>query len=112
MIVVVNVKSQNSAYEYIGRSPQYGGPSPLGNPYRLNRDGDRQQVIALYRRWLWWSVIQNRQQPAYGELLRLADIAASGDLILGCHCAPAACHGDVMQGAIEWINRERGADLG
>jgi hypothetical protein len=32
---------------YVGR------PSPLGNPYLLGRDGNREEVIAQYRRWLW-----------------------------------------------------------
>lgn len=34
-------------------------PSPLGNPYALGRDGNREAVIGKYRRWLW----QQLQQP-------------------------------------------------
>ena len=34
--------------------PAYvGRPSPLGNPFVLGRDGNREEVIAEYRHWLW-----------------------------------------------------------
>lgn len=58
--------------------------TPWGNPYRIGPDGDRGQVIAAYERYL----------AARPDLL-----AALGQLRgkrLGCHCAPAPCHGDVL----------------
>ncbi len=30
-----------------------GHPSPLGNPYALGRYGNREQVFAKCRHWLW-----------------------------------------------------------
>ena len=63
---------------YIGR------PSKWGNPFVIERDGDRAQVIALYERWL----LENEAlMAALGELR---------GLVLGCWCAPYACHGDVL----------------
>lgn len=104
MIEVVNVNTAQCKYTYIGRSKRFG-TSPLGNPYRIGRDGDREAVIAQYRRWLW-AVIQREEGPAYDELLRLVDISASSNLVLGCHCAPKACHGDVIKAAIEWLKQQ------
>jgi Domain of unknown function (DUF4326) len=71
---------------YIGRAvPSYGlRASKWANPFRIDRDGTREEVIAKYERWL-------RSRP---EL-----IAALPELrgrVLGCWCAPEGCHGDVL----------------
>jgi Domain of unknown function (DUF4326)/SNF2-related domain len=72
----------NCRYErydvYIGR------PGPFGNPWVLGRDGTRDQVIAWYEAWV-------RTQPAL-----LDQIRGLRGLILGCHCKPQPCHGDVI----------------
>jgi hypothetical protein len=63
---------------YIGR------PSKWGNPFVIERDGDRAQVIESYERWL----LENEAlMAALGELR---------GLVLGCWCAPCACHGNVL----------------
>jgi hypothetical protein len=50
----------------------------------LGRDGNREQVIALYREWL----------PRQTELMRrLPELQGK---VLGCFCAPLPCHGDVL----------------
>ncbi|TAN03218.1 MAG: DUF4326 domain-containing protein [Rhodanobacteraceae bacterium] len=64
---------------YIGR------PSAFGNPFKIGRDGDREQVIAKFRAWL-------HVNP---YLMRLARRELAGKT-LGCWCAPHACHGDVL----------------
>jgi len=70
---------------YIGR------PGKWGNPFVIGRDGDRGQVIARYREWI---MTQPRLLAALGELRGKR---------LGCFCAPAACHGDVLA---ELANRD------
>ena len=65
---------------YIGR------PGPWGNPFVIGRDGTREEVIGKYEKWLT------------GNPELMARIA-SGELtgkVLGCWCAPEACHGDVL----------------
>jgi len=75
---VVHVK--RAPYDvYVGR------PSPFGNPFVIGRDGDRETVIRKYRAWLV-------AQPALVERVR-RELA---DKVLGCWCAPAPCHGDVL----------------
>ena len=32
-----------------------GRPSKWGNPFIIGKDGDREEVIALYRKYLWES---------------------------------------------------------
>jgi hypothetical protein len=63
---------------YIGR------PSKWGNPFEIGKDGDRETVIRKYREWV---VTQPHLMAALPELR---------GKVLGCWCAPQACHGDVL----------------
>lgn len=57
-----------------------------GNPFVIGKDGDRDQVIAKYREW----IMGQPQKIAHArQVLR--------GKVLGCWCAPKACHGDVGQ---------------
>jgi len=64
---------------YIGR------PSKWGNPFNIGVDGDRAEVIDKYESYLL-------SRP---HLIEAAKIELKGK-ILGCYCAPLACHGDVL----------------
>ena len=59
-------------------------PSKWGNPFVIGKHGTRDEVIQKYREWLML-------QP---ELL--AEVKTLKGKVLGCYCAPAACHGDVL----------------
>lgn len=63
---------------YIGR------PSKWGNPFIIGRDGTRDEVVAKYEAWIY-------TQPQL-----LADLHELRGKVLGCWCAPLACHGDVL----------------
>jgi hypothetical protein len=69
---------------YIGR------PSKWGNPFAIGRDGDRAAVVAKYRAWL----------PTQPQLM--AALPELKGRVLGCYCAPEACHGDVL---VEFVDR-------
>lgn len=71
---------------YIGR------PSEWGNPFSIGTHGDRVGVIELYREWL-------ASRPA---LMARARVELKGK-VLGCFCAPLACHGDIL---LEIANKE------
>jgi hypothetical protein len=86
---------------YVGR------PSPLGNPYALGRDGNREQVIAKYSRWLW-ARLQEHDSPQEYELRRLLAQARSGELELLCWCHPLPCHAEVVRSALLWLAGEEG----
>ncbi len=68
---------------YIGR------PSKWGNPFTIGRDGNRDEVIEKYRRW-----ISTRSGL-------MADLSELEGKTLGCWCSPAPCHGDVL---VEMLN--------
>jgi len=47
MIRIENKKYYRGVGVYIGR------PSLLGNPFKIGKDGTRQEVIQKYGIWLW-----------------------------------------------------------
>jgi hypothetical protein len=80
--MVVNIKDDKFEI-YIGRGTKWG------NPFIIGKDGNRKEVIEKYEMWI-------RTEPQL--------IACLGELegkILGCHCKPKACHGDILEQLIE-----------
>jgi hypothetical protein len=100
MIRIENKKYYRGVGVYIGR------PSLLGNPFKIGKDGTRQEVIRKYGVWLWEQI--KRRGEVYRELKRLAAIARQGDLVLICWCKErdksVDCHGDLVKRSIEWLN--------
>jgi hypothetical protein len=96
MVRLENKRTYRGAGVYIGR------PSLLGNSFEIGVHGDREDVIKLYRRWLWDRI--NERGEVYAELKRLAKLARQGDLTLICWCFPKSCRGDVGRRAVEYLN--------
>ena len=63
---------------YIGRGSKWG------NPFKIGEHGTREEVIALYKAHILDS-------PT-----KMADLYELKGKILGCWCAPNACHGDIL----------------
>ena len=81
MARVVNVRY--GTYDvYIGRG------SPFGNPYVIGVDGDREEVIRLYKVDFYFKI---KNDPAFRT-----QVEALRGNTLGCHCHPMSCHGDVI----------------
>ena len=92
MARVVNMRDEQ-ATRRIDRATRWG------NPYRIGKHGDRQQVIALYREWLW--------QEIRSGAIALQDLAElHTEETLGCWCYPQDCHGDVLARAAAWAYKE------
>ena len=89
MTKVVNIKDGEEYDVYIGRGSKWG------NPFIIGRDGDRKEVICLYRQWL----------PTNKKLMN--DLMELDKQTLGCFCKPKACHGDVLIEFIEAKKREK-----
>ncbi len=70
-------------------------PHPLGNPYAIGPDGERDTVIEKYRAWLD-ARIQERDPVVCTALLGISPGQA-----LACHCVPARCHGEVIVSALD-----------
>lgn len=64
---------------YIGR------PSKWGNPFVIGIDGNREEVIEKYEKYL----------KSKRNLIELIKRELKGkDLV--CYCAPQSCHGDIL----------------
>jgi len=74
-VVNVNIDNYNV---YIGRGSIYG------NPFIIGIHGTRKECIDQYKQLL----IDNK------DLMN--DIYKLHGKILGCHCKPKACHGDII----------------
>jgi len=82
------VHCKKSKYDvYIGRpNPSIVSPTyKWGNPFVIGKDGDREDVIRKFEEWFL-------NQP---QLIDTAKRELKGK-VLGCWCAPQACHGDVL----------------
>jgi Domain of unknown function (DUF4326) len=69
---------------YIGRAANGMAESKWHNPFVIGKDGTRNEVLAKYEDYLM-------ESPAL-----LADLHELDQKVLGCWCAPLACHGDVL----------------
>jgi hypothetical protein len=73
---------------YIGRGSKWG------NQFIMGMDGDRAEVIQLYREWFLERI---EGDPAFmRETMKLKDKT------LVCYCKPLPCHGDAIA---EWLDR-------
>ncbi len=82
---VINIERGGKYDVYIGRG------SVFGNPYAIGFSGDREEVIRKFK------------YDFEREFLRFTkkDVLKLKGKTLGCHCKPAACHGDVIA---EYLN--------
>lgn len=90
---IVNISKTNDYDIYIGRSSMYG------NPFRVDIDGDRHAVIAMYKSWLLRWLDGNKLEIINGHSNKYIceHLHRLKGKILGCHCAPSACHGDILE---------------
>jgi hypothetical protein len=96
---VINGKVEGfSKGVYVGRTMPGLKGSPLANPFKIGRDGSREQVIQRYRLWLW-EQIKGGNAEVIAELKRIA--LEQADVV--CWCSPLPCHGDVVIKAAKWV---------
>jgi len=76
--------------------------TPLGNPFVIGRDGNRDEVVDKYLPYLrneW-----KKGGKVKNKLLEIKKLVESGsDVNLVCCCKPKRCHGDVIKYAVERI---------
>ena len=93
MSIVVGKKWDANA-QYIGRG------SPLGNPFVMKSEADRDRVCDQYAVW-FEERVKAGDALVMNELRRLYKIAKRGGLVLGCYCAPKRCHGETIKCFLE-----------
>lgn len=102
MIMVIN------KYHYGGKVPKDAvnimRGSIFGNPFKIGEDGDREQVIAKFKKYLW-----NKIKTDDNFMQEVKNLNGK---ILCCCCAPRVCHGDVLEAASKWLNNKLGEQNG
>ena len=68
---------------YIGRGSKWG------NPFRIGRHGDRNEVISKYETYIM------------GRRDLIDSLPELVGKTLGCWCKPANCHGDILKIMVE-----------
>ncbi len=88
--IIVARKGQGLGGVYVGR------PTPLGNPFRLESEEQREEVVARYATWLEGELRQGNREitRTLEELYRR--LKHRGTLTLLCFCAPKRCHAEVI----------------
>ena len=69
-----------------------------GNPFRIGRDGNREDVIRKHREQLWDQIRTGR--------ITLEDLAGLAGKPLGCWCAPQACHAENIAKAAAYAREQ------
>ena len=78
---------------YIGRD--HNNPDQhWGNPFVIPIHGDRDVVISQFEKWIKGELCEDLE-PKRREWI-LDNIHNLKGKILGCWCAPKACHGDIL----------------
>lgn len=91
---------------YIGRGgvvfiegKRYPSESSIfANPYKIGKDGTREEVIAKYKRYMMKKINDDKSKTLKKELLALKDKN------LGCWCYPDMCHGNVLIDLIKSVD--------
>jgi hypothetical protein len=112
-IGIIKVANKKTLTQELGFTDIYiGRPSALGNPYPMSTEHTRKVVCELYHRWLWkqmqiaWRE-PDTQNSVWNELKRIALLVKSGKNVrLICFCSPAACHGNSIVKAVNWLITE------
>jgi hypothetical protein len=101
--VTVTVTNQHKP-DSLGPRVYVGRGSPLGNPFRMAKESDRDQVCEAYEVWLrkQYRLPPSLQRTALDQLV--ARHRAGEDLRLECFCAPKRCHADFVKHAIERLS--------
>ena len=114
-IEVINIKTTkilsknpNDEWIYIGRYNAKFGQSPLKNKFLIEKDGTRDEVVELFRQWLW----KNRNDKIIGgELNKIKNMVLEGKNVkLMCWCEPLNCHGRIIKRCIEWMLKPKTKD--
>lgn len=93
-ITVVNKRNKVPGAIYCGRG------SPLGNPFVMSRESQRDEVCEKYHEYFLAKV--KEQGPLRSMVINLFRRAQGGeDLKLECYCAPKRCHCDTVKKFIE-----------
>ena len=102
-IHIVN-KYKDPDHIYCGRG------SPMGNPFPMNDEKDRDEVCDQYAAYFARKIEAGDDIHFMDGLQLIYEQAAEGDVNLGCFCAPKRCHTETVKNYIEFMLERNGDD--
>ncbi len=67
--------------------------TPLGNPFKMKNEKDRDRVCEEYEEYLYNKIYKDKDAPMRKQVADVVVKAMNGDIVnLGCYCAPLRCH--------------------
>jgi hypothetical protein len=72
----------------------------LGNPYKLEKEADREKIIEAYKTWLTQEIKANNPNVCK-TLNQIYRAAKRGEVELECFCYPKPCHADIIKATVE-----------
>ncbi len=96
MTTVVNKRS--AEYMAVEDKVYIGRGSIWGNRYVIGKDGDRNEVIGMYKEW-FLDKIENDAE------FRKETWKLKGKALV-CYCAPLLCHGNIIAEWLDWNSVE------
>lgn len=96
MIHIINKKTfkrePNQIYFSVDRS------SPLGNPFFMSSESQRDAVCDQYETYFYQMLAENVNKPFIEALYKIIKAHLSGaDVYLACWCAPKRCHAETIK---------------
>lgn len=88
-----NVYIGRAGVVFINKQRYPKHPSKFANPFKIGKDGTREDVIDKYKEYIINKI--NSNEISTQELLSLKGKQ------LGCWCHPEMCHGDILLDLIE-----------
>lgn len=90
------------AYFQVDRS------SPLGNPFFMANESQRDEVCDKYEEWFYKMLEENVNEYFLAHLQEIYEAAYAGkEVALLCWCAPKRCHAETIKHFIETKVREK-----
>lgn len=86
----VGVTRRSRETHYVGR------PTPLGNPFVMETEEDRDRVCDLYVHWFNEKISSGdlEVKKQIDAIVRYGN--ANGVVRLGCYCSPKRCHAETI----------------
>jgi len=77
-------------------------PTVLGNPYPIDDNNTREDVLELYEYWLQEKLLNEASQQSIeiNRIINLIRLNPDITILLECCCAPFKCHGDIIKNII------------
>lgn len=94
---IANIFKKEPFDIYIGR-PKGNQPWCFGNPFVIGPDGNRETVIQKFEKWLaTGESYRNKDATKERRAWILQNLKQLDGKVVGCFCAPDACHGEVYK---------------